>query len=203
MCEPRTCAVCPEPITRREGERVSKWRERMTCSTECLRKLQRKRAAVPAEPEPVRICARPGCGNAMERRISEARKQWSRRRYCSVSCAQIAKPSGIAARRPDAKPPETLKCCVNCSRPVPWQAWMDEQSYAAQTTCLSPKCLATVGRRRTPSEPHELAMKNIVAEMHLRVGERRILAYLAAGDEERRLFSPLVASLAEARMSGR
>lgn len=203
MTEPHICAVpgCGEPVPRNPGQRLDKWRSRKACSEPCRIKLQRlvKTGSAEKPEEPVRICALPGCGNPLVRRPSEGNGQWARRKCCSGSCAQKLKPSGISVVRTPSPPPSALRCCIHCDKPIPWMPWMQKQNYEARRTCGSSSCKSKTGRA-AGGKTHEHEMKAISAELMLTVTPRHIQAYRLAGPDERRLFSPHIAAVAEAGM---
>lgn len=155
---------------------------------------KQRRKAVEIEPE-VRICVREGCGKAVQRGVRESSRQWAERRYCSLSCS--SRDRRAAARSP-ASPPKRLRDCVSCGEPIPWNPSMAPSTYSGRNTCGRPECRATALGRGIP-EPE---MKAITADLCLSVTPRQVLAYMSAGDEERRLFAPAVRIAAQVLAGG-
>ena len=78
MAETRTCAACGKELTRREGERLAKFRERRTCNRRCAAIM---RGAWKRNSRPEMICE--GCGKPF---TVVAHLVKAGRRFCSWEC---------------------------------------------------------------------------------------------------------------------
>jgi hypothetical protein len=105
------CVICDGPVLRKEGELRKVWRNRKTCSPECLSKLRarlvietnarikaahREKALLQPHP-PCIVCAGP-----VTCRDHEDPSQWQRRKTCSPACVD-------KLREPKKKPKPTKK----------------------------------------------------------------------------------------------
>lgn len=205
MCEHRICAVpgCGEPIVRRPGEKPNKMRKRQTCSEPCRIKLQRhvKSGSFEKPAEPVRFCVMPDCGKPLVRRPTEGNVQWAARRCCSASCSTKLKHRDGTIPRRQSTPPAELRACIHCGGPIPWHPWMQKQNYEARRTCGGSEC-KTANGRAAGNRRLEPEMKAITADLCLSVTPRQVLAYMSAGDDERRLFAPAVRIAAQVLTGG-
>lgn len=212
MTQPHICAVpgCGEPIPRRPGETSGHHKARKTCSEPCRVKSQRlaKTGSIHKPVEPVRICALPGCDNPLVRRPTEGNAQWKARKCCSGSCAKKLKPTGVGATRVGhprlrlavmGRPAAALLCCTSCGVEMPKPEGMSWGKYRGRSTCGSDKCKHATSRKAVGA-PKEREMKAISADLMLSVTPRHLQAYLLASADERRLFAPHIAAIAEARM---
>lgn len=214
MTEHRTCAVpgCGEPVQRRPGEKLSKWRERKTCSEPCRVKMRRfvKTGSAEKPVEPLRICALPGCDNPLVRRPTEGNAQWAARKCCSKKCAQRLSPAGVAATRighprlraaGKERPIAALLRCTNCGVEIPKPDGVSWGKYRGRSTCGSDEC-KTATSRKAVSAPKEREMSPLRAMLHIaRPSVAQLRAYREATPDERRLFSRHIAAVAESMLN--
>jgi hypothetical protein len=117
------CTHCGGPVTRRDTETRQAWRNRDTCSHECVTAL-RVANAVKANKARVQSdrthppCR--ACGGEVERREGEGTYQWGQRVTCSTRCASEMKRRAAINQDPSRRvpPPKRIPSGRARSRPA-------------------------------------------------------------------------------------